>query len=84
MDDRTDTVGKKIRSGEQEWIPYLAVVGERESASGGLSIRMREDKSQVEMTAEELISLVRSKTEGMPFRPLPLPELISRRPVFYG
>ena len=84
VDDRTDTVGKKIRNGEQDWVPYLVVVGEKEQSSGELSVRFREDKSQRGMSVEELVELVRSKKQGMPFRPLPLPRLISRRPIFHG
>ena len=84
VDDRTDTVGKKVRNGEQDWVPYLVVVGEKERSSGKLSVRFREDKSQHEMAVAELVELIHSKTEGMPFRPLPLPRLISRRPIFCG
>ena len=84
VDDRDDTVGKKIRNGEKEWVPYLLVVGEKEATSGKLSVRAREDRSQNEMTVEEFIHLVNSKTEGMPSRPLPLPRMVSRRPIFFG
>jgi len=84
VDDHSDTVGKKIRRGEQDWIPYLLVVGEKERESGILTVRSREDKSQLEMRLEQLIDLIREKTAGMPFRPLPLAALITRRPVFYG
>lgn len=84
VDDRNETVGKKIRHGEQEWIPYLLVVGEKEKSSGRLSVRVRGEKEQPEMFAHEFIELIRAKTEGMPFRPLSLPRLVSRRPTFYG
>lgn len=84
VDDRDETVSKKIRNGEQEWIPYLVVVGEKEKSSGLLNVRIREDKSRKEMTVEDLAALVGDGTKGMPFRPLPLPRLVSKRPVFYG
>jgi threonyl-tRNA synthetase len=84
IDDRDETVGKKIRSGEKEWIPYLLVVGEQEKASGMLAVRSREDGGRREMTFNDFVEAVRSKTHGMPYRPLPLPRLVSRRPVFYG
>ncbi len=84
VDDRNETVGKKIRSGEKEWIPYLLVVGEKEKASGELNVRCREDRSQRAMAVREFAEVVRRKTEGMPFRPLPLPKLVSKRPIFYG
>jgi threonyl-tRNA synthetase len=84
VDDRNETVGKKIRNGEHEWIPYLLVVGDREKDSGRLTVRVREDGAQEQMTTEELIGLIHEKTAGMPFRPVPLPMLLSRRPIFFG
>ena len=77
-------MSKKIRNGEKEWIPYLLVVGEKEKSSGRLNVRSREDRSQEEMAVDDFIELVCKKTKGMPFRPLPLPRLISKRPLFYG
>ena len=84
VDDRDDTVGKKIRSGEKEWAPYLLVVGEQEKASGKLSVRSRADRSQREMELDEFVDIVRKQTAGFPFRPLSLPRQVSRRPVFHG
>lgn len=82
IDDRDATVGKKIRNGEQEWIPYLLVIGEQEQTGGTLSVRSRESRKQTVMTKEEFISLVHTQTGEKPFRHLTLPELISSRPVF--
>ena len=84
VDDRGDTVGKKIRNGEKAWIPYLLVVGKKEQTSGRLNIRSRENGTQMEMGTDDFIRMVCQKTGGMPFRPLPVPQLISRRPLFYG
>ncbi|MBT4498137.1 MAG: threonine--tRNA ligase [Gemmatimonadetes bacterium] len=84
VDDRGETVGKKIRNGEKEWVPYLLVVGEKEKESGILSVRSREDRSQEETDLESFVQMVKEKTEGMPFRPLSLPRRVSQRPVFYG
>jgi threonyl-tRNA synthetase len=84
VDDRGETVGKKIRAGEEDWIPYLVVFGEKERASGQLSVRVREDGSQRALRPEALAALIREKTRGMPFRPLPLPVPLSRRPIFVG
>lgn len=84
IDDRGDTVGKKVRNAEQDWIPYIVVIGGREMLSGKLSVRIREDSSQIQVTAEHLISLIHQQTDGMPFRLLPLSKYLSRRPIFYG
>ena len=77
-------MGKKIRNREKEWIPYLLVVGKKEQTSDRLNVRSREDRAQQEMGIDDFIQMVCQKTEGMPFRPLPVPRLVSRRPLFYG
>ena len=41
IDDRNDSIGKRIREAEKEWIRYILVIGERESGSEILSIRDR-------------------------------------------
>jgi len=84
MDDRDDTVGKKIRNGEKEWVPYLLVIGDKEKASGRLTVRCREDRSQKEMSEGDLAAHIGRQTQGMPFRPLPFPPRVSNRPIFYG
>ena len=79
------TLQKKIREAEQEWVPYIVVVGEKEVESGMLSVRDRELKGQqVNMTTEQLIAKVFEKIAGKPFKPLPLPVYLSKRPQFHG
>ncbi len=85
IDDSASTLQKKIREAEQEWVPYIVVVGEKEVESGMLSVRDRELKGQQQnMTAEELIAKVSEKIAGKPFKPLPLPTYLSKRPQFHG
>ncbi len=85
IDDSASTLQKKIREAEQEWVPYIIVVGEKEIESGTLSVRDREQKGKQEtMTAEQLIAKVSEKIAGKPFKPLPLPLYLSKRPQFYG
>ncbi len=79
IDDRDESVGKKIRNASQEWIPYIFVVGDKEAESGKFQVTVRETGEKVEMTVDELIGEIKSKTEGKPFRKLPLPKDISRR-----
>jgi threonyl-tRNA synthetase len=85
IDDSASTLQKKIREAEQEWVPYVVVIGEKEVESGNLSVREREVKgTQQTLTTEELVAKVSAKTAGKPFKPLPLPRLISKRPQFHG
>jgi len=84
VDDRDLTLGKRVREAERRWVPYVVVVGKREQETGRLSVRRRSDGSEYEATLEDLISEVRSLTEGKPYRPLNVPMRLSRRPVFVG
>jgi threonyl-tRNA synthetase len=85
VDDSSSTLQKKIREAEQEWVPYIIVVGEKEIESGTLSVRVREEKGKQEnLTTEQLITRVSEKIAGKPYKPLPLPMYLSKRPQFHG
>ncbi len=84
VDDRSESMGKKIRDAEKEWVPYVAVIGEKEKASGKVSLRVRGDKQQRTVVAEVVAVEVKEKTKGMPYRKLPLPRMLSQRPTFVG
>jgi threonyl-tRNA synthetase len=39
VDDRTESVGKKIRDGELHKVPYMLVVGDQEQSDGTVAVR---------------------------------------------
>jgi threonyl-tRNA synthetase len=41
FDDRNETIGKKIRQAEVEWIPYIVIIGQKEQENQEISIRKR-------------------------------------------
>jgi threonyl-tRNA synthetase len=82
IDDRQQTLGKKIRSAEKLWIPYICVIGEKEKESGKLAVRRRELKDQVVMSEKELVKEINHKTSFAPKQRLLLPKLISLQPIF--
>jgi threonyl-tRNA synthetase len=85
VDDSASTLQKKIREAEQEWVPYVVVIGEKEVESGTLSVRDREVRgAQQNMTMDELVTKIAEKIKGKPFKPLPLPRSLSKRPQFHG
>jgi len=84
IDDRNETLNKKIRDAGMEWIPYVVVLGEKELKEGKLTVTVRsestmEKQKRVELTVEELNELLRRDNKGKPFLPLPLPKLLSMR-----
>lgn len=56
LDDRSESVGKKIREAEMEKIPYMLIIGEKEIESGNISVRGRNQKDLGTMTIEDFIS----------------------------
>ncbi len=82
IDDNSESIQKKIRDSEVDWVPYTVVLGQKEKESGKLAVRFREDSKIRQMSLEELISLVKKQVEGMPFKPLSLARHLTRRPVF--
>jgi threonyl-tRNA synthetase len=85
VDDRAMTLQKRIREAETEWVPYVVVIGQKEIESGVLSIRVREEQAKLEnMKLDELTAKVKEGVAGKPFKPLPLPRSLSKRPQFHG
>ncbi|MFH1638229.1 MAG: threonine--tRNA ligase [Candidatus Woesearchaeota archaeon] len=84
IDDTEETVSKKIRNAEKEWVPYILVIGDKEIKGGQVNVRIRESSEQKEMEMSDLVAEVKEKTSGMPYIGLPLPKLLSKRPKFVG
>ena len=84
LDDRTETLQKKVRLAEHEWVPFVVVVGDKEAESKKISVRIRGSKEPQQITIEELTVLIRKKTDNFPYEKSTLPRHISRRPIFSG
>ena len=84
VDNRDETVGKKIRDAEKEWIPYIIVLGEKEAGAEKFPVRVRADGKLHEMAVKDLITEIKDKTSGKPFKPLPVPRYLQSRPKFVG
>ena len=83
VDDREESVGKRIRDAEKEWVPYIVVLGEREASDETkLPVRVRSTGETVDYEVGNLVEEIGGKLEGKPKLPLPLPRLLSKRPSF--
>jgi len=82
IDDRSETVGKRIRWAEKEWVPLIIVVGDNEMNSTLLPVRSRETGKTDNLSSEDIRNYVDTACEGKAYRPLNLPMLLSRRPSF--
>lgn len=87
IDDRDETVSKKIRDAGREWIPYVVVIGDDEMASGSLTVTVRADSTpkspaKAKMSIDDLRKRIADETAGKPWRRLPLAVRLSERPKF--
>jgi len=68
IDDRNEKIGRKIRDNELKRIPYLLIVGEKESAEGLVSVRAQGegDKGQMSMEAfkDFILNVVKEEIEA--------------------
>ena len=80
IDDRNESIGKRIREAEKEWIRYILVIGEKEKNSENLSIRDRQTGDVREISFDDFINEIKLQTKGKPFTGLNLPKYLSKRP----
>jgi threonyl-tRNA synthetase len=94
FDDREETLGKKIRQAEIEWIPYVVVLGSKEQEAQTISIRKRRigkpfgpKKSTVDqfknIQLEELLEMLEEEVTAFPRYKLPIPFRRASNKVYF-
>ncbi len=81
IDDRNESIGKRIRESEKEWIRYVLVIGEKEVNSKNLSVRDRTQSDVRDIPFDDFINEIQTQNQGKPNSSLNLPPLLSKRPV---
>ena len=64
LDDRNEKVGYKIREAQLEKVPYMIVVGAKESEQNKVAVRSREAGDIGQMTQEEFLSKIQEEIEN--------------------
>ena len=80
VDDRNESIGKRIREAEKEWIQYILVIGEKEAGSENLSIRDRQTGDVREVSFDDFMKEIDEQTSGKPFTGLNQSKHLSKRP----
>ena len=62
IDDRTESIGRKIRDTELKKIPYMLIVGDKEAESGRVSVRKQGEGDVGAMSLEEFARLIGSQS----------------------
>ncbi|WP_423819576.1 threonine--tRNA ligase [Salinimicrobium sp. TIG7-5_MAKvit] len=64
VDNRNETIGKKIRGAEVSKIPYMLIVGEQEAENGTVSVRKHGEGDLGSMTVEEFAQLIKEEVNS--------------------
>ncbi len=62
LDDRTESVGRKIREAELRKIPFMLVIGDREAQSGGVAVREHRRGDTGAVPVSELVARLREES----------------------
>jgi threonyl-tRNA synthetase len=82
IDDRTESISRKVRDAKQDWVGYVIVVGDVEETSPTLKVYDRSVDKDREMTLDALCKEFKERTTGYPTAPLYFPTEMSKRPGF--
>jgi threonyl-tRNA synthetase len=63
LDDSSDRMNAKIRSGQMQKIPYMLVIGDREMEGQTVSVRLRTNENLGAMSVEDLIERAQALVE---------------------
>ncbi len=61
VDDRNETIGKKIRTAQLEKLPYMLVIGENEMNAGTVAVRSRKEGDMGVMSADDFAAAILSE-----------------------
>ena len=84
VDDRDESVGKRIARAETDWVPYYAVVGDRELGGETLKVNVRGEDAERERTLDALHQEIEDDVGDLPRKPRYLPKHVSKHPHFTG
>src|SRR6184192_4516276 len=64
VDERTESVGRKIRDGELRKAPYMLVVGDKEQEAGRVAVRRHREGDIGDMAVDEFLAKARGEIDA--------------------
>jgi threonyl-tRNA synthetase len=61
LDDRNETIGKKIREAEMSKVPFMLIIGEKEAKTDNVSVRKHRVGDIGLMGAENFVNLIKDE-----------------------
>ena len=84
IDDREERVGKRIRNSEQQWIPFVLVIGEKEVKNKEYALRERGKEEEALMNIDDIVKLLKNLQNSLPYKKCNLSRNLSKQPIFFG
>jgi threonyl-tRNA synthetase len=70
LDERSETLNYRIREGEMQKIPYMAVVGKREAEADSIALRVRgAGKKQEVITVADFLARIQDELAARALKP---------------
>jgi threonyl-tRNA synthetase len=60
VDERRESLGRKIRENQQQKVPYMLIVGDKDIEAGTVGVRSREDGDIGAMPLEQFLSSIQN------------------------
>jgi threonyl-tRNA synthetase len=64
VDDRRETLGKKIRENQMQKVPYMTILGDRDIEQGTVGVRSREGGDLGAMPLDTFLEKIRTERQG--------------------
>jgi threonyl-tRNA synthetase len=64
VDDSGDRMGNKIRKAQEQKIPYMLVIGDREIEAGAVAVRLRSEENLGAMPVDDFIAMAKAVIES--------------------
>ena len=64
LDDRNETIGKKIRESEISKVPYMIIIGEKEEGNQTVSLRKRSEGDLGSFNIESVVDLINNEIKS--------------------
>jgi len=64
LDDRNETIGKKIRESEISKVPYMIIIGEKEEENQTVSLRKHSEGDLGSFTTEKVVNMINKEVKS--------------------
>ncbi|MEK9613818.1 MAG: threonine--tRNA ligase [Flavobacteriaceae bacterium] len=64
LDDRNETIGKKIRESELSKVPYMIILGEKEAENQSLSLRKHQEGDRGSFSIEAVSEMIKNEIQS--------------------